>query len=269
MVCPGSTFERKMPMSVDLQRASMWKRISAWLFDSILLISVVVLAAYALSSILGYDKYDAKLDSVYSRYEQQYDIDFGQREAPEDATQEEKEAYKERYEQADAALRVDEEAVQAYGMITNLMLLIPTIGLLLSMLLMEFFIPLILKNGQTLGKKIFGVGVVRIDCVQITGVQLFVRTILSKYTVGMMIPIYMLLLLVLGVMGPIGVILALGLLLAQLLCPLFNRDRRGLHDFLSGTVTVDLASQRVFADAKERIEYIKKVHAENAAKQDY
>lgn len=256
-------------MSVDIQRASMWKRISAWLFDSILLVSVVVLVAYMLSGAFGYDKYDAKLDSVYSKYEQQYNITFGQEVAPEDATPEEKEAYHQRYEEADALLRADDEALEAYGRISNLILLIPTISLLISMLIMEFAIPLLLKNGQTLGKKLFSIGVVRTDAVRLTSVQLFVRTVLSKYTVGMMIPIYLLLLLLLGVMGGIAFLIALGLLLAQLICPLCNRDHRGLHDFLSGTVVVDLPSQRVFGNSQERIDYIKQVHAENAAKKDY
>ena len=40
-------------MIFDLQKASMWKRISAWLFDSILLVSVVVLFGLLLSWMLA------------------------------------------------------------------------------------------------------------------------------------------------------------------------------------------------------------------------
>ena len=256
-------------MDLDIQRASMWKRISAWLFDSILMISVVVLVAYVLSGIFHYDQHNARLNAAYEKYQAQFDVEFGRPEAAEDATDEEKEAYKQRYAEAEVALKADPEAIDAYGEVSNLVLLIPTISLFVAMLLMEFIIPMLLKNGQTLGKKIFSLGVVRVDAVKMSGVQTFVRAILCKYTVGLMIPLYMLIFFLLGIMGGIAVLLAFGLMLVQLLCPLFNRDHRGLHDLLSGTVTVDLPSQKVFKDAQERLDYMKKVHAENAARQDY
>ena len=256
-------------MGLEIQRASMWKRISAWLFDSILMVSVVVLVAYVLSGMLHYDQHNARVDAVYDKHQTQFNVVFGQPEAAEDATEQEKEEYKQRYAQAEEALKSDPEAIAAYSKVSNLALLISTISLFVAMLLMEFVIPMLLKNGQTLGKKIFAIGVVRVDAVQISGVQTFVRAILCKYTVGLMIPLYLLMFLLLGIMGGIAFILAFGLLLAQVVCPLMNRDHRGLHDLLSGTVVVDLPSQKVFNDAQERLDYMQKVHAENAARQDY
>ena len=44
-------------MVSDLQKASLWKRISAFLFDFILLGIVAVLFALALSAVTGYDGY--------------------------------------------------------------------------------------------------------------------------------------------------------------------------------------------------------------------
>lgn len=256
-------------MGLEIQRASMWKRISAWLFDAILMVSVVVLVAYVISGIVHYDQHNARLNAVYDKHQAQFNVVFGQPEAAEDATDEEKEAYKLRYAEAEEALKSDPEAIEAYGKVSNLVLLIPTISLFIAMLLMEFIIPMLLKNGQTLGKKIFSLGVVRVDAVKISGVQTFIRAILCKYTVGLMIPLYLLMFLLLGIMGGIAFVLAFGLLLAQVVCPLMNRDHRGLHDLLSGTVVVDLPSQKVFRDAEERLEYLKKVNAENAARQDY
>ena len=55
-------------MIYDLQRASTWKRISAFLFDAILLSVVAVLFAWAMSGLLGYDDYTASLDSAYAYY---------------------------------------------------------------------------------------------------------------------------------------------------------------------------------------------------------
>ena len=48
---------------MELQKASMWKRISAWLFDNILLAIFALLFAFLLSGILGYDTHSAALDA--------------------------------------------------------------------------------------------------------------------------------------------------------------------------------------------------------------
>ena len=55
------------------------------------------------------------------------------------------------------------------------------------------FVPLKLGNGQTIGKKVFGIGVMRVDGVQLTTIQLFIRTILGKFTLETMIPVYIVL----------------------------------------------------------------------------
>ena len=107
----------------------------------------------ALSSFLGYDDYSRALEKAYDKYETQYGIVF-------DISQQEyeamTEAQKETYDAAYDALIADEEAMKAYNMMVNLTLVITTCGILLAVLLWELLIPLFLGNGQTLGKKIFG-----------------------------------------------------------------------------------------------------------------
>jgi len=58
-------------MYTDLQKASIWKRISAALLDVIFLSIVVAFFAMLLSSALGFDRYDAALDECYAKYETQ------------------------------------------------------------------------------------------------------------------------------------------------------------------------------------------------------
>ena len=72
-------------MVTDLQRAGMWKRMAAWLFDSILLLVLAVGMGFLLSGLLGYDSWNQKLDDAYNRYETQYGVVF-------DISQEEYEA---------------------------------------------------------------------------------------------------------------------------------------------------------------------------------
>ena len=56
-------------MIFDLQKASMWKRISAFLFDIILLVIAVVGFAFLISCIVGFDKHNTALDDAYAKYE--------------------------------------------------------------------------------------------------------------------------------------------------------------------------------------------------------
>ena len=63
-------------MIYDLQKASMLKRISAYLLDVILLLIVITGAAFGLSALLGYDAYVEKLENIYADYEAEYGIDF-------------------------------------------------------------------------------------------------------------------------------------------------------------------------------------------------
>ena len=89
-------------------------------------------------------------------------------------------------------------------MIINLTLVITSISILLGYLLLEFVVPLIFKNGQTLGKKIFGIALMRNDGVKINTVMLFVRTVLGKYTIETMVPVLVIIMTFFGSAGIIG-----------------------------------------------------------------
>ena len=53
-------------MTCDLQRANVWKRISAFLFDVILLAIACVLCAWGLSALLGFD---AQYQTLMAHYQ--------------------------------------------------------------------------------------------------------------------------------------------------------------------------------------------------------
>ena len=61
-------------MGLDLQKASIWKRVSAYLFDMIILGIAVIGIAFILSNLLNYDKYGQTMDKAYDTYEEQYGI---------------------------------------------------------------------------------------------------------------------------------------------------------------------------------------------------
>lgn len=253
-------------MSNEIQKAGLWKRIAAWLFDGILWGVLVVACCLLLSWLLGYDGYNATLESAYDRYEAAYGMEF-------DITQAEYQAMTQtqrlNYDAAYAALTADEAAMRAYNMMLSLSLVVATLGILLGYLIWEFFIPLRLGNGQTLGKKIFGLCLVREDGVKLTTLQLFVRTVLGKYTIETMVPVCIGLMLFWGTMDLTGTLILLALLLAQLGCLAFTRNNSAIHDLLAATVVADLESQTIFRTTEDLIAWQKQVAADRAARSPY
>lgn len=250
----------------DLQKASMWKRVSAFLFDSILLGIVVVGIAFVLSSILKYDSYNTALNNAYASYEAEYGIVF-------DITEEQYNTMSEedlnKYNEAYAALIADEEAMYAYNMVVNLTLLIVSLSILLGYLVTEFAVPVRFGNGQTLGKKIFGVAVMRTDGVKVTPPLLFIRTILGKFTIETMIPVLIIVMIFFNSIGIVGILILGLILLLQVILAIATHTNSFIHDVLAKTVAVDMASQMIFESEQELIEYKKKVHAEKATRQEY
>lgn len=253
-------------MTCDIQKAGLWKRVAAGLLDGILLSILAVGVAVLLGAFLGYDGYNTTLDESYAYYQEQYGVTF-------QITGEEYEALqpqeKEAYDKAYAALIQDEEAMKAYNMVLNLSLLITTGGILAAYLLLEFAVPLFLGNGQTVGKKVFGLGIVRVDGVRTTPLQMFVRTVLGKFTIETMVPVYVVLMIFFNVTGLYGTLLLGGLLVAQLLIMAINSNNSLIHDLLAGTVVVDVASQMIFRTPQDLIAYKKKLSREQSNRQNY
>ena len=253
-------------MDLDVQRASLWKRIAAWVFDSILVAVLAVGIGALLSAVFGYDGYSAQLDEIRAKYESDYGVVFSVTAEEYDAMTE---AERANYTAAYEALVKDEETIYIYNMVVNLSLVITTLGILLAVVILEFVVALLFGNGQTLGKKIFGISLMRRDCVRINPMQLFVRVILGKFTVETMIPVYIAIMIFWGTMGSTGTLILMGFLLLQGALMLLTRERTAIHDMLAGTVAVDFASQKIFATTDDMIEYKKKAAAEQSARQAY
>ena len=157
----------------------------------------------------------------------------------------------------------------AYNMVVNLTRVIATTGFLLAFLILEFAIPMILKNGQTLGKKIFGIGVMREDGVKVVGPLMFIRTVLGKFTIETMIPIFIAMMIFFGSVGLEGTIILGLILLVQVILMIKTQTNSAIHDVLAKTVVIDVASQMIFDSEADLIAYKEKAHAEKAARQAY
>ena len=141
-----------------------------------------------------------------------------------------------------------------YKLVESLLFMMISIGLLLSYIVLEFILPLILKNGQTVGKKVFGIALVRVDCVKITTLALFARTILGKFTIETMFPVFLIYMLFFGGLGFISIILLAAMAILNIVLFFATKNKTPIHDLLAGTVAVDMKLQMIFQSEEELIQ---------------
>ena len=164
-------------MNPDIQRANMWKRISAAFLDLILLVILITGLALLISEIVDYNSYVTALNDGYAKYEEMYDVTFGLDQDAFDALSKEEQ---DRYMEASNAMDQDKEVLYAYDMTINLSFVIISVSIFLGYLILEFFVPMLFGNGQTIGKKMFSLALMRTDSVKLTNFALFVRSMLAS-----------------------------------------------------------------------------------------
>lgn len=251
-------------MIYDLQKASLLKRFSAFLLDFILICIVAVGVAALISRIVNFDAKFQQFDEYMIKYGEEYGVDI-KNAIPEDASQE----YQDNYNKANEALAKDKDAMKVYSTLINLVFLMVSIGLLVSFIIFEFILPIILKNGRTVGKKIFQVGVMQINGVKINTFALFARAILGKYTIETMVPIFILGLIILGRGTLIIVLVLLALAVMQIVLLIVTKTNSLIHDVLSSTVAVDMQTQMIFNTKEEMIQYKEEARLAEVEKAEY
>ena len=244
----------------------MLKRISAYTFDMILLACLVMVMAMALSGIFGYSEYNTQMDAAYEKYGQMYDINVSMTLEEYEKLTEEEIA---RYQQALEAINADQQVMRTYSMVVNLTLIIASLSILLGYLVLEWLVPVWFGNGQTLGKKIFGIALMRNDGVKVTPFMMFVRTVLGKYTLETMIPVLIVIMLLFQMVGLFGTLILGLILLLQVILLIATRTNSALHDLLACTVAVDMASQMMFDSPEALLEYQKRMSADAASRAEY
>lgn len=253
-------------MIYDLQKASLLKRISAAVLDLILLCILAVGVASVMSGVFDYDSYYETLDAGYEKYGQQFDISMNITQAD---FNELTEAEQQRYLDAVAAMNKDEAVLTAYNMLIYLSLIIATIAVLLSYLALDFVVPLLFGNGQTVGKKVFAIAVMKSNGVKVNTVSLFIRTVLGKFTIETMVPLLLVMMMFWGVIGIVGPAVILGIAIVEIFLMITSRTNATIHDTLAQTVAVDLQSQLIFGSEDELMDYKKRAHEEMVRKQHY
>jgi uncharacterized RDD family membrane protein YckC len=270
-------------MIKDIQKAGMWKRISAALLDIVVLIIIAEAFILLFSWMTGFSdhlkKYDAlenELADIAEEYYKEYGVDvelIANTEEFSKLSKEEQDAYKVIVEAADKAFQKDSKVLEIYyeqndvlSDIISRLLIVITFPILISFTILEFAIPLIFKNGQTLGKKAFGIAVMRVDGIKVTPFMMFARGVLGKCTFGLLVPIYLIIMVIFSILDiRLGAIVLLAILIAQIVILIATKNRTPIHDMLAQTVTVDMSSQMIFDTPDERDEYYNRITSESAA----
>ena len=235
-------------MGFEIQKAGFWKRASAFLLDIILRAIFIVGMMALLSAVTGYDEKTQKMQEIYDRYSAQYETNLSMSEAEYNALPKEDQ---EKFSAAYEALTGDAEAMQLYRQAMKLSLINLTASIFIVYLVLEFIVPLLLKEGRTLGKKVFGLCVVHTNCVRMEPGAMFIRSILGKYTIETMIPVLVIHMLYFGTVGLAGTALLIVLLLAQIVLMTATRSSQLIHDLLAQSAVADYQSQPVYATLEE------------------
>lgn len=244
-------------MSISLQRANFWKRISAYMLDMVLAVMLTLGVASFLSFVFQYDKYTDKLASYYTEYEETYQVDF---DISEETLNSLSQAEKDNFTAASNALGKDPRVLKAYDSIFYRTLAIISLSVFFAQFAVYFIPSLFFKNGQTLGKKIFGLAVMRTNCVKVSYPVLFIRAMLGLCTIETLVPVLFIVMILFGLLGVVGWIALLLLLLLQIFVMVKTPTNSSIHDLLADTVVVDYASQQIFESQEELIAFKEEEH---------
>ena len=278
----------------ELRKIGIVKRASAWLLDAILLAVLATGFMYVVSLICHFEREQKLANAYYAEWEDYrkeyiggvaayYGFTYEESEDGETYTLTKGEAPASLEDVVDA-LSSDEnraespamtEAYEKYLLLTpadtvdlqiqlvyNLLFMMVSIGILLAYVCLEFIVPTILKNGQTIGKKVFGICLVRPDCVKITNISLFARTILGKFAIETMFPILLVFLFIFGGLGMLAVILLLALFILNTVLFFATKNRTPIHDIFAGTVVVDMKLQMIYESPEDLIAKKELLHNE-------
>lgn len=247
-------------MICDLQKASILKRISAFLLDFIL-IAILATGFGALLSVMV--KFNECYDGLVA-YEEDYKAHGIE------TLLVTKEVYEKMSDEAKAYFdSVKQDVFKLVNQSISRAFLIVSLGLFFAFLVLEFVIPLCLKNGQTVGKKVFSVGVMQITGVKLKPISLFVRAILGKYALETMVPIGIVFVFLFWESSIIMFVVLLALIILQIALFFATKTFSLIHDVLSSSVVVDMQTQMIFDSTDAMLAYKEAEHLKEVEKAEY
>ncbi len=239
-------------MAVSIQKANFWKRISAYMFDVVVLIALMLALMLGTNKIFKVEERIAVLHDYKIAYAQEEGIDLEiSKEEYNAMTEEERSAYDEAVKRINAAMAEDEEVLEANMDASFAVLLSFTVAIFLATFILHFLFPLWFKYGRTLGKRMFGLAVIRTNCVKMTTPVLFIRSMVGVFAIETMFPLFILISMLFGLLGTVGIIVLVMLLFLQIFVLFRSPINASIHDLLTDSVVVEMASQKIYESQEE------------------
>jgi len=225
------------------KKASIIKRLGAYLIDAILFITIFAGMVLLVSYIVGYQNNYTLLENKYIEHGV-YVLKNNSYTFCDETT--------ELCKQAWIDFNNDKDACYYYDHSTSLTTLIITISAFISYGILEFVIPIIFKNGQTIGMKCFRIGLIDKQGIRVKNIQIFIRFLFGKFLVSRILPIYGFIFMVFNLTGGLyGFVLAVGILLCDLGMMIFSETKSGIANAISSTYAVDLEETYIFNTIEE------------------
>lgn len=269
----------------ELRKIGIVRRISAWFLDAILLAVLTTGFMFLISLICNFNHEQDLANSYYAEWEDFRKEYIGGVASYYGFTYEASGENQENYtitkdgetssleavvKELDASKGGDSETAAAYEKyltltpvakvnaqyqyVYTLLFTMLSVGLLLAYLVLEFILPIIFKNGQTVGKKVFSICLVRPNCVKIPVLSLFVRTFVGKYAIETMFPVALMFMFFFGGLGILSLVLTAAILLLNIILFFATKNRTPIHDIFAYTVAADMKLQMIFQSEEELVE---------------
>lgn len=225
------------------KKASTIKRLGAYLIDAILFITLFAGMVLLVSYIVGYQNNYSLLESKYIEHGV-YILKNNTYTFCDETTDLCKQAW--------IDFNNDKDACYYYDHSTSLTTLIITISAFISYGILEFVMPMIFKNGQTIGMKCFKIGLIDKQGIRVKNIQIFIRFLFGKFLVSRILPVYGFIFMVFNLTGGLyGFVLAVGILLCDLAMMIFSKTKSGIANAISSTYAVDLEETYIFNTIEE------------------
>ena len=129
----------------------------------------------------------------------------------------------------------------------------PLAATAIVLVIVEFIVPLFLKNGATLGMKCFHIGLLSKNDLAINPLQLFARCFIGKIAILGIIPVLGILYIFLstggGLLGTLMVLLVYGIQIGLLIA---SSNKTGIQDIISSVYPVDANETIFYKTEKEK-----------------
>lgn len=230
-----------------LNKASLARRFCAWLLDIILMVTLAVGIMFLTSLIVGYDKSMNKLNDYYRTHEVYVTDEKGNETFCELNPNDDKDPCNVAWKHFGS----DKNAVNQYQKVNQLSIIILSVGLFFSIMILDFGMPLIFKNGRTIGKRLMGVSLISINEVKVTNRQIFIRALMGEFLVLAMIPTILIFLAMISNGGLIYTLFFMIIEIANIGTIFITKSKQNLPDLIAKTIPVDTASQIICSTPEE------------------